>query len=340
MTSADTKSIFRNIAKFVCMPAVAVALTGCGGGGGGDLEQQPAPQTLNATVLTLYSGGVAFTFIRDSGNAANGETERGSIIYTEDPGTGTTNSTPAELKPSDKAYNVTYTYTRDSAQSGTITITGTGSGEDSAAGTSNYFAGDGTDVVVRTYEVSFAASGNIVSIGTIFDYSSAAEGPVSPGFTWRAATLTLYPSGNVPLGFDIEDSNRQDLPTLYPDSVAGNNGAGDDPAKNIVFNPEGDKTTYIPTSSSYSPYTSDTDYTEAGLLDRVIDNPASTATGLNFEFTPNSGSFDTVTFTVKYPSGHPLAPAADEVYTLVFGDTASGTVTGNGVNTKFRLVDP
>lgn len=322
-----------------CLSAAALvvtslAITGCGGGGGEstDPRSEPAPQTLHAVTLTLYSGGVKFTFLRDSGDTLKGENELGSVIYTDRPGTTTTN-TVVELLPSDKVSNLTYVYTRDSAQSGTIVIKGIGSGEfddGKAIKVSNYFAGDGLTEVTRTYKIDFASSGGEVNTPTIYDYSDLApEGPTSPGYTWYAGFIELYSSSGggtrVPVGYSITRSLNQELPTLFPASIGGADGAK---KKILTLGPTVPEFVFNFATSDYVKYINDANLIEVGVCSQEI--PA-IIQNLTYRYEPTFGTIDKVKLTIT-ENGNP------KVYNLVFGDPTSGNCTGDYTG-PFKLED-
>lgn len=198
---------------------VTFGLSGCGSGGGGDdAATQPAPQTFNGLVLTLYTQGVTLTFLRSGGDAANG-IENGAVTMTANPaatGIVDANGVPGTLRPSTQINGTSYTYVRTSPEGGTLTLTGSGSGIFLLNGLpvpSTYFA---TVNFNRQYDVLFGTDGATINGVNVND---SGEGVPYPGITWIGSTLRLYGGGAVPIGWSVKASEGLNLPKIYPDSV-------------------------------------------------------------------------------------------------------------------------
>jgi hypothetical protein len=209
-----------------CVSVFALGLSSCGGGGGDDDETGPAPLTMNALVLTLYTSGVELTFVRAEGDASTG-VETGAVTMKINPaGTTTVDSSgaPTPLQPSNSISGGRYTYVRSGPESGTITVSGQGSGQFGASGgiligpitvPSNYFR-QGT--FTRNYSILFGTDGASI---TGIDVNDWGEGSTFPGILWNNATLRVFGGALVTNAWSLENSKTVSLPKLYPTSVSG-----------------------------------------------------------------------------------------------------------------------
>ncbi len=226
MTSPILKRGIVAARSFTLVSALALGMAGCGGGGGGggsdDVRTQPAPQTFNGLLLTLWASGVQLTFIRAEGDALT-SVETGAVTMRENPlnvvGVDSTGA-PSTLRPSRSISGARYTYQRTSPEAGVITITGNGSGTPFNPGippvSANYF----TTSFTRTYNLLFGTDGSVIT-GVSVNDSSATIGEEAPfpGILWTGAVLQVFGSGSVPIGWSLQASQGVNLPKLYPTGV-------------------------------------------------------------------------------------------------------------------------
>ena len=329
-------SLFQRIkpvaALLAAVSMVTLGLSGCGDGGGSDdAANQPAPQTFNGLVLTLYSQGVTLTFIRSEGNAVDG-VETGSVSMTAAPIAAPivdSSGTPSFLIPSSQISGAQYTYVRTSPEGGTLTITGNGNNIFVGTITGvilpvvNYFAGNFT----RQYDVLFGTDGvNITGIN-VNDYG---EGIPYPGITWIDATLVTYGGGSVPIGWSVEQSNGLNLPKLYPQSVN---------LETFVVTPTDLLLPALNHQFLNSTFTrfSDAkgDFIEEGVGNRnIVDDPVLTV--INFDYQPDPNTSNQARIRIYESGGTTLT------YDLTFISLESGTYVLNDGSTgtfEFPFLD-
>ncbi len=216
---------FSSAAKMAVLALLSVfGFSGCGGGGSADsVSRQPAPQTFNGLVLSLYSSGVNLTFIRSTGDATT-DTETGAVTMVEDPvgfETVDASGASADGHVSTSISGSRYTYQRTSAEAGVLTVEGSGSGTSvdvnpltSRPYTANYFKGTGFK---RTYNLLFGTDGVVISGASVND---SGEGLLYPGILWTSATIKVYGGTSVPVGWSLAMSQGLNLPTIYPSGVS------------------------------------------------------------------------------------------------------------------------
>lgn len=309
--------------------AVVAALAGCGSGTGESAANQPAPQTFNGLVITLFAGGPTFTFVRADGDAMKG-VETGAVIINDNPGgaVGTTSAgAPFLFIPPTTTSGVRYTYVRTSPEGGTVTLTGTSSGVPSSNalfGTPplppNYLMPD----FARQMDLLFGTDGNIINGVTIND---SGEGIDFPGLLWVDGTLRQVGNIAVPIGYNLEQSSTARIPKVYPESVNTQSFEviPDDPAEdslnhqflNSVFTRFSDRSG---------------DFIEEGIGNRNVIGE-SVLTLINFDYAPDPNSVNLARVRIfDSPGGSPA------VYFLTFLDFEKGTyVRENGTTGVFEF---
>ena len=128
---------FGRIAKaamtFSATAMLVVGLNGCGGGGGGDSstgsDATIRPKSMDSTILTI-DAAMRFEFFRTTGTGAairNGQTERGTFIYTRTGNQRTSNTnalgTTTGVSRPDAVSGARYTYRAINDTSGVLTLT-------------------------------------------------------------------------------------------------------------------------------------------------------------------------------------------------------------------------
>jgi len=312
-------SLFQRIKPVAVLMAavsmVTLGLSGCGDSGGSDnVANQPAPQTFNGLVLTLYSQGITLTFLRSEGNAVDG-VETGAVSMTAAPiavPIVDSDGVPSFVIPSSQITAAQYTYVRTSPEGGTLTVTGTGN--DIFVGTVtgvvlpvvNYFSGSFT----RQYDILFGTDGTIISGINVND---SGEDIDYPGITWIGATLITYGGGSVPIGWSVEQSQGLSLPKLYPDSIN---------LEAFVVTPTDlllPAYNYQFLNSTFTRFSdAKGDFIEEGVGNRnIVDDPVLTV--INFDYQPDPNTANQATVRIYENGGSTLT------YDLTFISLESGT---------------
>ncbi len=313
--------------------AAAVCLSGCGGGGGGgsdDIKKQPAPQTFNGLVLTLYSQGVNLTFIRAQGDAVTG-VETGAVTMTEDPryffGVDPAGAQTLYVV-SDSISGGRYTYQRTSPEAGVLIIEGSGSGvglnDSSLEVTSTYFK---NPTFSRRYDILFGTDGSII---TGVNVNDSGEGLAYPGILWNQASLRLFGGASVPIAWDLTQSQGLNLPKLYP--------AGVSPQRLVITptNLADPATGYQFLSSTFTRF-SDAfgDFIEEGIGNKDVP-PDPALTLINFDYQPDPNSTNLARIRI-YEQNKPTL-----TYQMTFLDLEKGTYVRDDGSTgtfEFPFID-
>jgi hypothetical protein len=316
----------------VLATAVAIFLPSCGGGGGssGDPSTEPAPQTLNALTITPASG-FSMTFIRDSGNTLNGENEEGTVIVTMtadgDSGTGNVldlddDSNPITIEYTDDVYLVDYTYTRKSANAGSLRLEGSSSGD-----SGSYFETTPFDF---TYNITFGTDGSTVTSIIFTDTTDP------PRLRWLTASIQIFGGGDVPVGYSVQLSNNQDLPYLYPeDELSTVN-------ELIIEVTSGGADTRQYAFTSSSPVTANldgTNYTveDSGAGQEEVNATPSANDNILYVYEVDQLTIDKAVLKIFDDGADTANDTPRRTYQLTFSDRQSGTFTNGGESGDFTF---
>lgn len=209
MSNKCSSNLFMRAAKACTAILTAIALNSCGGGGGDadDISTHPAPQTLNGLVITLWSGGPSFTFVRISGSALNGGTETGGFVYNTSGIEPSALPDPVGFTAVDEVDNAVYSYQKINAEIGEIIVQGDASSGDL------YPAG----TFERRYRVTFLTTGTIVTGLSVVDNDDGGSGPAVPvDEPWLTGNVRHYDGGPLDVGYSLDESESRLLPFLYP----------------------------------------------------------------------------------------------------------------------------
>jgi hypothetical protein len=312
-------------ALLAAVSMVTLGLSGCGDSGGSDdVKNQPAPQTFNGLVLTLYSQGVTLTFLRSEGNAVDG-VETGAVSMRAAPIASPlvdSSGTPSFLIPSSQISAGQYTYVRTSPEGGTLTVTGSGNNVFVGTVTGvllpvvNYFIGNFT----RQYDILFGTDGTTI---TGINVNDSGEGIPYPGIAWIDATLATFGGGSVPISWSVEQSNGLNLPKLYPQSV--NLEAFVVTPTDLlepIYNYQFLNSTFTRFSDARG------DFLEEGVGNRnILDDPVLTV--INFDYQPDPNTINQAKIRI-YANGestltYDLTFISLEAGTYVLNDGSTGT---------------
>ena len=322
MIRHNFKSGSTTLRFFASALALVLALSGCGGGGGsGDPDSEPAPQTFNGLVLTLYTGGVSLTFIRADGDAVTG-VESGAITMAENPQNADVvdaSGAPGQLIPSGSITSGRYTYQRTSPEGGFLIVEGIGSGVNGEA-EANYFLNPS---FTRRYDLLFGTNGVTI---TGVNVNDSGEGFTYPGILWSTATLRLFGGAPVPIGWSVENSKGLVLPKLYPDGISLER-LEITPA-NLAESPVG----YQFLDSTFTRFSNATgDFIEEGVGNKdVPTDPALTL--INFDYQPDPNTTNRARIRIYEGSKSAV------IYDMTFLDLERGTyVRENGSTGTFEF---
>ena len=319
MISSLVKRVVSNAKSFAACSAAVLLVSGCGGGGGSGsnddkISAQPAPQTFNGLVLTLYVGGVELTFIRAEGDALTaGET--GAVTMKEKPATfiGTDSTgAPVSRFPSGSISGARYTYFRTSPEAGVLIITGAGSGIYEGPPPNGFVSYFQNPTFTRTYNLLFGTDGASIS-GVSVNDTSATPGEVDPfpGILWTSATLRVFPAGQVPVGWSLASSQGVPLRKFYPDSVSQQRLEITPTA--LAAAPEG----YQFLNSTFTRYSTMVgDFLEEGVGNK---DAVPTFTLVNFDYQPDPATLNRARIRI-YEGAKPVI-----TYNLTFLDLEKGT---------------
>jgi hypothetical protein len=349
MNSSFIRSI-RSIALIAVGCVVSMSgLTGCGSGKGSGLENEPAPQTFNGLVLTLFQGGPKFTFIRSEGNAVNG-VEVGAVDMDDNP-SGITSILgvvdASRVVPPTRIVGARYEYRRTGPESGVLRIFGQSTNIQSTNAryviSSNpliyapvNYLRSGFD---REFFILFGTDGNVIHQISANDVGQPIPGennpplnpPIEiddpyPGILWNTGSLRMVNNFPVPIGFDLRTSAELSLPKIYPESINLEDLiiTPDDPGEDELFH-------YF-LESQFTRFSDRAgDFIEKGIGNRnVVGDPAVTL--INFDYNPDPETVSNVRIRIN-AAGEP-----EVTYHMIFLDFKRGTyVRGDGATGTFEF---
>ena len=344
MNSSFIRSI-QSIALIAAGCVVSMSgLTGCGSGKGSGLENEPAPQTFNGLVLTLFQGGPRFTFIRSEGNAVNG-VEVGAVDMDDNP-SGITSILgvvdASRVVPPTSISGARYEYRRTSPESGVLRIFGQSTNIQSTNARYvisvnpleyapvNYLR-SGFD---RELFILFGTDGNVIHQVSVNDVGQPIPGATVdieiddpyPGILWNTGNLRMVNNIPVPIGYDLQTSAQLSLPKIYPESINLEDLliTPDDPLEDELFH-------YF-LESQFTRFSDRAgDFVEKGIGNRnVVGDP--TVTLINFDYNPDPDTISSVRIRIN-AAGEP-----EVVYNMIFLDFKRGTyVRGDGATGTFEF---
>ena len=302
--------------KLFLISAAALGLIGCGGGGSGSGRDEPAPQTLNGVIFTIYgSGGPVLTMIRSSGDAT-GSGETGAVRMDPNPSgieVVSAGGVRRTISISPTISGATYVYTRTSPEGGRLVVRGTGQVESPGniflpPVVYEYF----NDNFSRTYDMVFATDGSVVTTVISTDYDT--EAGIGGGSIGSPnGSMRVVGSAFLPNGWNVEQSAGVILPKLYPDSITGESlviTIASDPVEVQDFN--------LVISSYTRLSNAQGDFLEKGVGNVFIDSDP-TPKIINYAYAPDPKSTNRVKLTIVIES------LGSTVYTFTFTGNEAGT---------------
>jgi hypothetical protein len=314
-------SFFRRMAtpllKWSCLSLFILGLGSCGGGGGGkDKTVEPAPNTFDGLVLTLYTGGVELTFLRAEGDASTGS-ETGSVTMKVNPAEVTLTDSGGGSNKVQPSYSISggrYVYTRTGPEGGTLTVTGEGSGwfgtTTPTPGTTpraNYYK---SGSFTRDYALLFGTDGVYLSGIRVNDWG---EGTSYPGIAWSGATLRVYGGAQVPIAWSLKDSALLSLPKLYPLKISQQT------MTTTPTNKLGNSYIYQFLTSTFTRFSiAEGDFLEKGVGNSQL-NASPTLTLINYDYQPDPATTNRAVIRIYSGTNSTLT------YNMTFLDLEKGT---------------
>jgi len=298
--------------------ASTLAISSCGSGSGDSAAVQPAPQTMNGLVLTLYTGGPTFRFTRSLGDAVSG-VEIGAFTMDPEPEAAdfifAGGGEAGQLTPPKTVTGGRYEYYRRTPETGTLVLTGNSSGD------GNYMS---QQPFRRTYEIIFGTNGTFITGLTIND---SGEDIPPPGVPWYDSIIRTVQGGFVPVGFNLATSEQLVFKKIYPDkSLSGQVLVltPDDPAADTLI--------LQLLTSTFTRFSSAAgNFKDEGNGNLFINDDSTVPIFINYTYRPNPATINEAQFRI-------LDGTTISIYSMTFFDFSNGFYSlNNGTTGTFSF---